>query len=266
MISMRSDSKQMRRTGKSRRPHIQGHAWPLRPHYPAADILSGLGIGLLAVFLCYRSIFFLPLSFLFVPLHVRSRRLEREKNLAAERRIEFKNIMAMLYSVTSAGGTLEKAVRDSLSEMRRSPDRFPVMIPEFELVCRLLDNNVPMERALGEFGRRSGDEDIRSFVQILAIAGRSGGSVAQIIRNTSEAVSMRMEMSSEIDTILAGKKAQLKVMTAVPVFILLYMDLCSPEYMQVLYADIRGHIIMSAALAAYLGAVFLGRKILDIQV
>jgi len=231
----------------------------------AADIGEGALIGALAVWICFRSLFFLPLILIFIPFFVRYKDKKRKHALSLQRQTEFKNVMTMLYSVTAAGGTLEKAFREALRDMRGSPDRYPLMIPEFERICFMLERNVPMENALEDFGERSGDDDIRHFAGILAIAGRSGGSLADIVKRSAEAVSLRIDMNSEIDTILAGRKAELKVMVIVPAGILLYMELSSPDYMSVLYESIAGHMIMAAALAVYIAAVLIGRRILEFQ-
>ena len=48
--------------------------------------------------------------------------------------------------------------------------------------------------------------------------------------------------------------------------ILLDMNLGSPEYMSVLYQGAAGRVIMCGALALYIAAFVIGRRILDIHV
>ena len=46
----------------------------------------------------------------------------------------------------------------------------------------------------------------------------------------------------------------------------MYMNICSPGYMQVLYDQMAGHMIMGILLGLYAAAVYIGSRILDIKV
>lgn len=55
-------------------------------------------------------------------------------------------------------------------------------------------------------------------------------------------------------------------MSAVPFFILAYVDLGSPEFLEDLYHNTLGIFIMTACLGLYLAAFFWGRRIVEIEV
>ena len=171
---------------------------------PLRDILEGTGIGLAVVFLCFRSLLFIPAALLFIPFWSGYRSQQKNEQLRLQLQSEFKNVTSLLYSSTAAGATLDKAIRDSLYSMKNTPDRYPVLIPEFERIILQLDRNVPMETALAQFAARCDDEDIHNFVRILEIAGRKGGQLPQIVENTSRAISQKMEISQQIRVLLAG--------------------------------------------------------------
>ena len=76
---------------------------------------------------------------------------------------EFKDAAAMLYSSTAAGGTLEKALRDTCCDMKTSDSSYQVLLPEFERICMHLDQNRSLESVLEDFAVRSEDEDIACF-------------------------------------------------------------------------------------------------------
>jgi len=261
--------KRKNRTRKNRTKKCK-RALPSLLPVPAAvsprDILEGAGIGLAAVILCFRSPVFIPAALLAIPFWTGHKARERKEQRCLQLQSEFKNAAALLYSSTAAGATLDKAFRDSMQSMKSTPDRYPVLIPEFERMIFLLDRNVPMESALAEFSTRCDDEDIRNFVRILEIAGRKGGQLPGIMESTSQAISRKMEISQQIRVLLAGRSGELKIMAFIPAGILLYMNLSSPDYMAVLYESSAGHLMMAAALAAYAAALLLGKKILNIRV
>ena len=228
--------------------------------------LEGAGIAALAAFLCFRSVVALLAAPPVIAAFLHYKEEQKKHRIYLAQQTEFKNLMADLYSTTAAGGTLEKALRDALQEMKRSGGRYPVLTPQMERVIVELDRNIPVDKVLDHFGNRCGDPEIQHFVQVLKAAAGSGGSLADIIRRTSEMAALRAEMNAEIETMLAGRKAELKVMLAVPAGILLYMNLGSPEYMSVLYQAAAGRVIMCAALALYIAAFVIGRRILDVHV
>jgi tight adherence protein B len=230
------------------------------------ECIKGAVLIITGGWLCFRNVVVCLAGLALLPFYLRGRSAtEKHKRQLAQQK-EFKDAMAMLYSSTAAGSTLEKAFSDALHDMKSSENRYPYLLPEFERICVCLNRNVPMTDALNNFARRSGDADIYRFVQIITIARKSGGSLPEIIRQSMDAISLRMEINSEIDTLLAGRRGELKVMMIVPAGIIGYMNLCSADYMSVLYLTWTGRCIMLAALAVYVAAVCIGKKILDIRI
>ena len=230
------------------------------------DGLQGT-VGILLVgWLCYRNWIAPLMGLVLLPFFMKYKAEKRVEQRQKQMQKEFKDVAAMLYSSTAAGGTLEKALRDARKDMLVSAERYPVLLPEFEKMCIQLDRNVSVEAVLNEFAEQSNDKDIHYFVKILNVARKSGGSLPDIIRHTVDTMNLRIEIDSEIDTMLAGKKGEWKVMLIVPPAILVYMNLCSSEYMSVLYETLSGKILMTAALGVYGIAMTIGYRILDIHV
>lgn len=230
------------------------------------ECLKGGLLIFAAGWLCFRSWIICMAGMVLLPIYLKYKKDEEKRKRQKALWGEFRDVTAILYSSTAAGGTMEKALRDARQDMRSSADRYPLLLPEFDRMCAQLDRNTSMEDVLDDFAVRSQDEDIAYFVQILSIAKKSGGSLPDIIHHTAEMMTMRMEINSEIETLLTGKRGELKIMLVVPPAILVYMNLCSTEYMDVLYCTTAGRGIMAAALAAYGIAALIGRKILNIRI
>lgn len=226
---------------------------------------GGLLIGA-AGWLCFRSWLVCLAGMVLLPFFVRAREKQMDRTRQYQLWREFRNVTTILYSSTAAGGTMEKAFRDAARDMAASARNYPLLLPEFQRLCHQLDSNRSMEEALTELAMRCRDEDIASFVEILCIARKSGGSLSEIIRQLTDTMNMRMEVNTEIETILAGKRGEWKVMMIVPPAILLYMNLCSASYMNILYETLAGRAVMAAALAIYGIAAVAGQRILDIKV
>ena len=69
-----------------------------------------------------------------------------------------------------------------------------------------------------------------------------------------------------VDTVIAGKKLEGKIMSVMPFFILAYLNLASGEFIDPLYGNLAGVLVMSAALLVFVGAMAINRRISDIRV
>ncbi|MFQ7736477.1 MAG: type II secretion system F family protein, partial [Emergencia timonensis] len=62
------------------------------------------------------------------------------------------------------------------------------------------------------------------------------------------------------------KKYEGRIITIMPVAIILFLQIMSPDYLQVMYSTAAGRILMSLALAAIVIAYFMIERITSIEV
>ena len=137
---------------------------------------------------------------------------------------------------------------------------------EFDHMRRRIELKITVEELMKELGLRSGVEDIMMFSEILGTARRTGGNLVRIMRQTTSNIAEKIEMRREIETLVAGKKMEAVCMTAVPLLMILYLRIFSPGFLDPLYNNLMGGMVMTGALVVY-GAAFLwGQKIMRIEV
>ena len=73
-------------------------------------------------------------------------------------------------------------------------------------------------------------------------------------------------MAHEIETLITAKKYEAKIMNMVPLGIIVYMQVFMPEFLEPLYHNLIGILVMTAALAGYGGAYMLSKKIVNIKI
>ena len=176
--------------------------------------------------------------------------------------LQFKEAIQAMASALNTGYSVENALLEAQKELRLLYPEDARISREFLVMARQLRLHVPMEQILEEFAGRSGQEDVENFVAVFAAARKSGGDMISIIRNTAN----QIDVKREIDTVLAAKKYEFRVMAAIPYAIIGYMSLSFPEFMDSLYGNIMGIGVMSACLTMYLGAYYLGARIIRIEV
>lgn len=239
-------------------------------HFTAAEFAASMAFFTLldaaVSYLFYRSAvsFFLlyPLCFLFLK--------ERKKTILRQRKqeisTEFLDGIKSVSTSLQAGYAPENAFREALREVRKIYPEDSFVVTEFSRIVTKTALNYPLETLLLDLGRRSGVEEIRDFAEIFSVARRTGGDLILIVRNTSSGIEQRQETMMEIRTVLTGKQMEQKIMSIVPLAILGYVDLTSPDLIGKMYGNAPGITIMTVALVLYAAAFLWGRKIMSFEV
>ena len=161
---------------------------------------------------------------------------------------------------------MENAFREAQKELKLIYPETARISKELLFIIRQLRIHVPMEQILEELGMRVQIEDVRNFVIVFAAAKKNGGNMIAIIQDTVRQIGDKIDVKREIDTILAAKRYEFRVMSAIPYAIIGYMSFSFPEFMDSLYGNIFGIGVMTVCLGIYMGAYYLGVRMIRIEV
>lgn len=229
-------------------------------------LLEGIGQILLVSVLFYNSL--IP-AILFIPyliFYLKKKDKEADNKHKNQSKTEFKDGIVAVSFALNVGYSVENAFRESVGELKLLYGKDSDIVHQFQLIVKRTRCNENLEDVLSDYAQRSGVEDIRYFAQVFAYGKRSGGDLISMIRNTASTISQKVEVENEIQTIISGKKIEQRVMTAVPFAILCYLRLSAPEFVDPLYGNLLGIIIMTVCLAVYLLSVYLAKRIVNIEV
>lgn len=202
---------------------------------------------------------------LFIPIYLRMKRRNDEKG-RKDLMLEFRECLGSVMTGLKAGYSPENAFRNARQEMTFMYGSRSRICRELDRIAGGLDNNIPLERLLAEFGDRSSIREIQDFAEIFAIAKRSGGNMSEILAGTAQQIQNRIEVEKEIDVLISSRKLEQHIMDVVPFAIILYISISSEGFFDVLYHNPAGILIMTGCLAVYLAAFGLSEKILNIRV
>jgi len=193
------------------------------------------------------------------------------RKLAEKRRgelnLQFKDALYSLSSALSAGNSLESSFREALKDLRvLYPEKDTCIVRELEYICRRMEINEPLEKALNDFAQRSGLEDIRNFADVVAICKRTGGNLVQVVKNTSNMIGDRIEVSQEIELLLTRQNYERKILNIMPFVFIALIRFAGGGYMDALYTNPRGYLLMGAALAILALSYIVSGRIMDIKV
>jgi tight adherence protein B len=213
-------------------------------------------------YIFYRSFVFsallTPLALLYPRIKTKDIIRRRKKEL----NIQFKDMLYSLSSSISAGKSIELAFKEIIKDLSvLYPDPSTLILREVRGIINRLEVNDTLEKALSDFARRAKLEDIDNFVNVFNICKRSGGNIAEVIRNTSSIISDRIEIGQEIDTMLAERKFERKVLNIMPVLMILLLSISAPDYISPVFTTIAGRLTMSASIVLLAVAWFISAKV-----
>lgn len=179
---------------------------------------------------------------------------------------QFLDAIQMMAASLQSGYSVENAVRASAKELEKLYPRDTFIVLEFQNMALQLDRNRSVESLLQDLGERSQVEDLQSFAEVFLTVKRTGGDLLHVIRNTVSCIRQKQETVAEIETVLTGKMTEQKVMSLMPLLILLYVRLTSPEFLSGMYGNLTGRAVMTVCLLIYAVAYLWGKKIVGIEV
>lgn len=194
---------------------------------------------------------------------------QKEKEKGQERRDqlsrEFTQGAEAFLNALEAGYSKENAIREAIRDLEGSGQKDSLIIPEFTYIQRQLSVNQTIEELFLDLGVRSGNEDVKTFGEIFCVAGKKGGNLIQIIKKTVSIMKEKQMLLQEIRVQTSAKRMEFRIMCLVVPGMLLYLQVFSPGFLDVLYHNLLGRLFMGMALAAYLGAVLMGERMIEVE-
>lgn len=177
---------------------------------------------------------------------------------------QFRDMLDCLTTAIGAGKNVPDAfvaVKDDLSN-QYNDDAF--ILKEVDLILSGLHNNINIEVLLSDFGKRSGNKDIENFANVFDVCYRKGGNIKDIMRNTHDILSDKMEINEEIATTISSSKLNLNIMTVMPVFMIGAIKMMSPEF-AANFATSSGIVSTTVAVVIFVFSYLIGKKIMVIK-
>ncbi|MDF2542592.1 MAG: putative rane protein [Herbinix sp.] len=229
-------------------------------------LLQGELMAVLIGILFYQHIigilFLSPITYVYIKRKRKQCILDRKWQL----NVEFRDGIISLLAALNAGYSIEHAFKEALEDLKLMYDEKSLIMKEFAYLVNQINMNITVEKALNDFAARSGAEDIINFSEVFSTAKRTGGDIIHIIKTTCNNIGDKIEIKREIKTLITAKKFEADIMKLIPLGIVGYLLLSSPEFLEPLYHNIAGVIIMTILLGCYLIAYQMTEKIMEIEI
>lgn len=198
---------------------------------------------------------------LFMPIRKDQIIVARKKKL----RTQFIDLLDSLATSISSGKNVPNAFVAAREDLlvQYQPDAY--IVQEVDNIISGIQNNIDVGAMLLNFGERSGIQDIRTFGRVFETAYSKGANLKDVVRNSHLILSNKCEIEAEIETKVASNKNEQNIMIIMPIILIFMIKMAGSDFASN-FTTATGIICTTIAIGAFIGAYFLGRKILKIEV
>jgi len=137
---------------------------------------------------------------------------------------------------------------------------------EIALLLKELNYGISMEDALNNLNHRMPSGDLELMIQAVLIQRQVGGNLAGILEIILGTIRERSRIQRQVQTLTAQGRLSGRVIGGLPVALGLMIYLINPEYIQVLFTNVIGKIIISIGVVSGIVGFILINKLTKIEV
>ena len=198
---------------------------------------------------------------IYMPMAVK-RKIEKRH---LELRLQFRELLDTLNTSIGSGRNVTDSFKSAYDDLRLIYPDDSYIVRELLVINAGLDNNIPIERLLKDFGERSNIDDVSSFANIFETSYRKGGNIKDIIDSTQQIISDKMEVELEIQTIITSSATELNIMSVMPIALIAMIKLMSADF-AANFVSPAGLVSSTIALVMIVIAYVVGKWIMNIKV
>jgi len=227
---------------------------------------AGFAAGFLVLFIFYSIITIsliggslLGIVNIFVSIH------SLMKKRMLKLRVQFFDLLEAMSVAMRAGNPMLKSLQNAREDLILIYPENSDIITELDIIVGKFNNAVPLSVAFSDLAERCGLEDIESFASIYATIEGKSGRADEIIRETQQIISDKMEIEMEIDTLMTAAKSEVNIMLLLPLVILGVIGYAGAGFMDAIYTTGAGRIVSTGGLIVFIISFIMARKFSSIK-
>lgn len=236
---------------------------------PEAKILLLLGSSIIIYFttwVFYESHLICLLSLPLSIILLKNFELAYKKHIKEEIEDEFSDLNRLIIAELEANIPIEQALKNI--EQRISKDdiyEFKHINKELKRWTNELDMGLRLEDILIEFANRSDDKNFKDYAKMVSLSSKTGSKLYDVIVNTNQVLEESKELKRELSVLIAEKKLEQRLMSLMPLFIVLMLKSTAPEFIAPLYKGVEGRIVMSLVLSLFVISYFWSKRMAKLK-
>ena len=229
--------------------------------------LAGFAAGFAVLFIFYKLV---PLSLAggaavgLVNIIAAERSAMRRR--LARLRVQFFDMLEAMSVAMRAGNPPLKALESARKDLAMIYAEGSDILRELDVIMQRFHNAIPLSEAFSDFARRSGLEDAASFASIYATIEGKSSRADEIVRETQQIISDKMEIEMEIDTLMTAAKSEVNIMLVMPLVILAVIGYAGAGFMAAIYTTRLGRLVATGGLIVFIISFLMARKFSSVRI
>lgn len=186
------------------------------------------------------------------------------KQRSAERKQQLEDQLdswlLMLSNALKASPSLGEAISNSGKLMR------PPMAEELDLALKEMKLGTPLDQAILNMSARIGSVSVSSALATILVGRQTGGDLPKILEESAATLREMARLEGVVRTKTAEGKTQAYVLGVIPFVLIGAIHMVDEHWLEPLGETTLGYTIIAAAAILWVGAIFLARKILAVDV
>ncbi len=184
--------------------------------------------------------------------------------LAKRRRAKFVLAFADATDIIVRGIRSGLPLHDCLKVIgRESPEP---LAGEFRRLVENIGMGMPLEQALDKICERMPTPEMRFFSIVLNIQQKAGGNLGEALANLSSVIRGRRLMREKVKALSGEAVASAFIIGALPPLVMLLITVTSPKYLNIMFTDPRGHMMLGVAVLLMVMGILVMRKMINFKI
>ena len=192
---------------------------------------------------------------------------ERKKQIIQRKtrqlEIQFKDMLISVSDALKVGYSFENDIRECYRDMCSIYGVDSVICGEIKIMISQIKLNIRTQEVVDNFAKRVDLKNAKLFSQIFQVAKSTGGNMTEIIKSVTDDIVLKETTRDEITASVTEKRIEQRIMSVIPIFIILYITITTPGFLDVMYASVLGKLIMTGCIVAYVMAYLWGERIIQ---
>ncbi len=180
----------------------------------------------------------------------------RQKKFAGE----FSNAIDVIVRGVKSGLPVNECLKIIASEAPKPVNE------EFHMLTEGIKIGLSLDQALGRMYERMPLQEVNFFAIVLVIQQKTGGNLAEALGNLSNVLRSRKQMEGKVKALSAEAKASAMIIGALPFLVMAGVQVSDPSYLQPLFTEKTGNMILIGAGLWMACGIFVMKKMMQIKV
>lgn len=191
--------------------------------------------------------------------------IQRKKEILLQQR-QFLHFLQSLSASIESGRSMEEGMEESLQRLKDQKAKETDFLRDMEKA--ISDRKKSREadiHLLEKIAEESVLEDLKDFVRSYGICRKTGGDMERAIGLTCQVISEKMKLQQELQVLSAQKRMEARLISIMPLLILLFLRLTAPDYIAPLYETGAGRVLMTFSILIIGAGYYWTGRIMEVR-